>query len=80
MVLLGGIGTLMGPIVGAVCLYGLENALWITLPFVHLIAYGFIIIGIVLFAREGVLGLFRSRSKPADACVLALQNAQDVDT
>jgi branched-chain amino acid transport system permease protein len=80
MVLLGGIGTLMGPIIGAVCLYGLENALWVTFPFAHLIAYGVIIIGIVLFAREGLLGLFRSGIRFFSQSAQPLQSIQDTDS
>jgi len=56
MVILGGIGTLFGPVLGAAALIGLETALagWTE----HwMVILGPILVAIVLFARRGLLGV-----------------------
>ena len=56
MVMLGGLGTVAGPIVGATVLYWLRDVLWANLLQFHLIAQGILLILIVLFVPEGIVG------------------------
>ena len=58
MVMLGGLGTVAGPVVGATALYWLRDILWANLLQFHLIAQGIILILIVLFLPEGIVGTF----------------------
>lgn len=57
--LAGGVGTVIGPIVGAIVLYGLYNAIGITVPQYFELLYGFLIVVLVLFLPDGVLSLLR---------------------
>jgi branched-chain amino acid transport system permease protein len=57
MVLLGGIGTVFGPIVGAMILLALEEFVWRNLLTVHAAALGVIIVALVLFMPNGLLTL-----------------------
>jgi branched-chain amino acid transport system permease protein len=60
MVILGGVGTLLGPALGAALIVLLENGIsaqterWLT-------ALGMIYVGVTLFAPAGLLGLIRGR-------------------
>jgi branched-chain amino acid transport system permease protein len=72
MPIIGGVGTVWGPVVGAV-VYGLVNEeLFASFPQLHLLLYGSLLIIIILFEPGGVLGmvdrvvrLFRRRSSIA---------------
>lgn len=57
MTMLGGIGRLWGPVLGAVTLYYLQEVVWANLLKLHLIALGLLLIIIVLYLPGGVLGL-----------------------
>ncbi len=59
--LAGGVGTVIGPIVGAILLYALYNAIGITVPQYFELLYGFLIVILVLFLPEGGLSLLRRR-------------------
>ena len=61
MVLLGGIGTIFGPAIGAVILLTFEEVVWRNFLTVHAAALGAIIILLVLFLPNGVLALVRRR-------------------
>ena len=54
--MLGGIGTVAGPIVGSAALYWLREVLWANLLDLHLIAQGVLLIVIVLFMPRGLVG------------------------
>lgn len=56
MVMLGGLGTVAGPVVGATLIYWLRDILWANLLQYHLIAQGVLLILIVLFVPEGIVG------------------------
>jgi branched-chain amino acid transport system permease protein len=56
MSMLGGKGTVIGPIVGAVLLYSAQEATWVNFPTAHLIAYGLFIILIAKFMPRGLMG------------------------
>jgi branched-chain amino acid transport system permease protein len=60
MTLLGGIGTMVGPIVGAGLVVGLENAL-ATSGFPVMIATGVIFMACVLLFRRGIVGEIQAR-------------------
>ncbi|MFQ5855607.1 MAG: branched-chain amino acid ABC transporter permease [Anaerolineae bacterium] len=57
MTMLGGIGRLWGPVLGAVTLYYLQEVVWANLLKLHLIALGLLLIAIVLYLPGGLLGL-----------------------
>jgi branched-chain amino acid transport system permease protein len=57
MVLLGGMGTVLGPLVGAVALSVVNEVLWANYPQVYLASVGFIILLAVLFTPRGLVNL-----------------------
>ena len=61
MALFGGKGTVWGPVVGAVALFGLEELVWARFLFLHQLLFGAIIVGVVLFVPQGLVGLLRDR-------------------
>ncbi len=63
MSMLGGLGTVAGPVIGASAIYWLRDVLWANLEQYHLTAQGLLLILIVLFVPEGIMGtLFGDRS------------------
>lgn len=56
--ILGGLGTVAGPVVGTVVLFWLREVLWSHLLDYHLIAQGVLLIVIVLILPRGLLGSF----------------------
>jgi branched-chain amino acid transport system permease protein len=61
MVLLGGLGTIFGPAIGAVILLLFEEAVWRNFLTIHAAALGVIIVALVLFLPNGLLTLIRER-------------------
>lgn len=61
VVVIGGIGTLPGPIIGVIVFYALQRLL-ADYGTVYLIVLGLIGIAIMLFARRGLWGLFTDRT------------------
>lgn len=61
MVLLGGIGTVFGPVIGAVVLLTFEEVVWRNFLTIHAAALGVIIILLVLYLPNGLLSLVRDR-------------------
>lgn len=61
MVLLGGIGTIFGPVLGAIVLLAFEEIVWRNFLTVHAAALGIIIIVLVLFLPNGLLSLVRDK-------------------
>jgi branched-chain amino acid transport system permease protein len=59
MTLFGGIGTLWGPVIGAVVLGGLGEELWIYLPNLHGLVYGLLVFVMVVSAPGGIMQLGR---------------------
>jgi branched-chain amino acid transport system permease protein len=57
--LFGGVGTVVGPIIGAVVLYALYSAIGISLPQYFELLYGFLIVLLALFLPNGVLSLLK---------------------
>jgi branched-chain amino acid transport system permease protein len=56
MSMLGGKGTVIGPMVGAVLLYTAQELTWVNFPTAHLIAYGLFIIVVARFLPRGLIG------------------------
>ena len=56
MSMLGGKGTVIGPIVGAVLLYTAQELTWVNFPTAHLIAYGLFIVLVARFMPRGLVG------------------------
>lgn len=61
MALLGGVGTVAGPLAGAFILTAINETLWSHLPKIHTIFFGAVIVLVVLFLPRGLLYLFRAR-------------------
>jgi branched-chain amino acid transport system permease protein len=57
MSMLGGKGTVIGPIVGAVLLYTVQELTWVNFPSAHLVAYGLFIVVVARFMPRGLMGL-----------------------
>jgi branched-chain amino acid transport system permease protein len=57
----GGKGTVIGPILGAVILYSVQEFTWIKFPTAHLIAFGLFIIFVARFMPRGLMGFFVDR-------------------
>ncbi len=66
MVLLGGSGTVWGPVIGAVLVRTLHELTWAQFPALHLALLGVLIVAIVLFLPKGILSLapWRRRVRP----------------
>jgi branched-chain amino acid transport system permease protein len=62
MVLLGGLGTIFGPPLGAVILLTFEELVWRNFLTIHAAVLGLIIVVLVLFLPNGILSLVRERS------------------
>ena len=59
--MLGGLGTVTGPILGATVLYWLRELLWANLLDYHLLTQGVLLILIVLFVPRGLVGIVDRR-------------------
>jgi branched-chain amino acid transport system permease protein len=59
MVLLGGLGTIFGPALGAVILLAFEELVWRNFLTIHSAVLGVIIVVLVLFLPNGLLSLIR---------------------
>ena len=57
MTMLGGIGTIIGPVIGSVILFIIADFIWAKWPFSHLIVLGLVLCILVMFMRRGILGL-----------------------
>ena len=62
MTLLGGLGTVWGPPLGAVVLYVLQDLIWSHLLDYHLLALGMLLILLILFMPSGILGVWGNRN------------------
>lgn len=63
MVILGGVGTLLGPVLGAAVYLGLEQVLSLWTEHWMLI-FGPLLLAVVLFGRKGVYGFLMAGAKP----------------
>ncbi len=58
MAMLGGKGTVIGPIIGAILLYTIQEIVWVQVPQAHLIAFGVFLILVARFMPRGLVGYF----------------------
>ncbi len=69
IVIIGGLGTLFGPLIGAALVIPLNMFLraWLgaAVSGLYLVVYGFVLVLVVLYAREGVWAEVRRRLRPA---------------
>ncbi len=59
--LFGGVGTVVGPVIGAIALYALYNGVGISAPQYFEFIYGFLIVVLVLFLPNGLMSLLARR-------------------
>lgn len=59
MMVLGGKGTVLGPILGAFFIEFISEVVWGKFLELHLLILGIILVGVVVFAPKGLMGLFR---------------------
>lgn len=52
----GGFGTIIGPVVGTIALFGIDHVIWERFPLANLLLLGLVIIGLMLFLPRGVVG------------------------
>jgi branched-chain amino acid transport system permease protein len=64
MPIFGGLYTIAGPIIGTILIKAIEEYLRVTFSYGHQIAYGLILVVVVLFMPEGLLGLWKRRILP----------------
>ena len=62
MSMLGGMGTVAGPVVGAATIYWMRDVVWANFADYHLMVEGFLMIMIVLYMPEGIMGRLGNRS------------------
>lgn len=61
MAMLGGSGTILGPLIGVGIVMILEELIWTMTPYLHLAMYGVIFILVGIFLPNGIIGLGRSK-------------------
>jgi branched-chain amino acid transport system permease protein len=65
----GGVGTVMGPVLGALVMTVVKEALSTSIPQFHTIIFGALVVALILYRPGGVIQIFFSRKKavPAEA-------------
>lgn len=61
--ILGGPGTVWGPIIGAVIFHALRTFLWLRFTELHALFLGFVIVAVIVFMPKGVMDLIRGRRR-----------------
>ena len=61
MMMLGGAGTVLGPIIGAFLLELISETVWGQFLTLHMLILGIIVVGVVIFIPRGLLELFRKK-------------------
>jgi len=64
MPIFGGLYTITGPVIGTIVIKAIEEYLRVTISYGHQIAYGLILVVVVLFMPEGLVGLWRRKILP----------------
>jgi branched-chain amino acid transport system permease protein len=64
MPIFGGLYTIAGPIIGTIVIKAIEEYLRVTVSYGHQIAYGLILVLVILFMPEGLVGLWRRKISP----------------
>ena len=70
--IVGGMGTVFGPLIGAFVLHTVNEIArhFIDTPGLSLIVYGFILILIISYLPNGLIGMFKKKMKQTDATAL----------
>ena len=66
MAMMGGLGTLIGPVIGSVILFSTDYYLTVeypSYPYLHLVLFGAIIMAVVLVIPEGMVGFINRRGE-----------------
>jgi branched-chain amino acid transport system permease protein len=53
--ILGGMGTVWGPVIGALILIPIQEVFWLQFPTLHVIAYGVFLIAVIILMPEGIM-------------------------
>lgn len=61
MALLGGAGTVAGPVIGAAIVFLVSELLWARFPVLHQLIFGLLVIVLVLAIPDGIVGTWRRR-------------------
>jgi len=64
MPIFGGLYTIAGPIIGTIVIKAVEEYLRVTISYGHQIAYGLILVVVILFMPEGIVGVWRRKVLP----------------
>jgi len=59
MPVIGGLGTLWGPVLGGTLYYAIQDTLLTVFPFAHLLVYGLLLMVIMIVEPRGLLGMAR---------------------
>lgn len=57
----GGFGTVIGPVVGALSMYSVDNYIWERFPSLNNLALGVVIVALMVFFPKGVIGSINQR-------------------
>jgi branched-chain amino acid transport system permease protein len=55
--MLGGAGTILGPLIGSIIFWSVKDALLLTFPYTYLLVFGTALILLVLFVPQGIVGV-----------------------
>lgn len=64
MVMLGGAGTVLGPMIGAGIFLVMEEIVWRNFLSIHAAVLGLLIVGLIFFLPNGILGVLGLRRRP----------------
>jgi len=59
--LAGGMGTIMGPVIGSILLYTIDDVIWSVFPLINLVILGLLIALLIGLIPDGVIGVLRRR-------------------
>lgn len=60
----GGFGTAIGPVIGAVAMYSVDNWIWERFPSLNNLALGVVIVALMVFFPKGIVGTITKRWQP----------------
>lgn len=75
MPVIGGLGTLWGPVLGGTLYYAIQDTLLTVFPFAHLLVYGLLLMVIMLIEPRGLLGFARLVKRRRTTAVAQAQPA-----
>lgn len=57
----GGFGTIVGPVLGALALLGIDDLIWMRFPLINMLLLGIVIMALILFLPRGIVGSLLKR-------------------